>query len=131
MTRDMDLVRDLLLQIEADPKLNGIGMYVVGTDAGEGRFEVPGRSNQEVVYHLRQLIEAGYIKGKLTLTGAGFSQLTWQGHELLDSIRDPEAWRRTKEGARKVGSASLDFMWQLAKAYGKQLAKEKLGLDLP
>lgn len=135
MTRDMDLVRELLLRIEADPKYDGIGQFEIVDSAGEGEPDsdgfVPGRSHEEVVYHLRLLIDAGYIEGKRTLGGAVFSQLTWQGHELLDSIRDPEAWRRTKEGARKVGSGSLDFMWQLAKAYGKQLAKEKLGLDLP
>lgn len=135
MTRDMDLVRELLLRIEADPKYDGIGRFEIVEPEGEGEADgdafVPGRPHEEVVYHLRLLIDAGHIEGERTLGGALFSGLTWQGHELLDSIRDPEAWRRTKEGARKVGSGSLDFMWQLAKAYGKQIAKEKLGLELP
>ncbi len=137
MTRDMDLVRELLLRIEADPRYDGIGQFVIGVrrgeegEGGEGEFDVPGHSDREVVYHLRHLVEAGYVKGRLTISWASISQLTWQGHELLDSIRDPEALRRAKEGARKVGSGSLDFMWQLAKAYGKQLAKEKLGVELP
>lgn len=34
-------------------------------------------------------------------------RLTMAGHEYLDTIRDEEVWRRTKEGDRAVGSFSL------------------------
>lgn len=81
------------------------------------------------------LHEAGFIEGvAFHPLGAesefAVHRLTWSGHEFLDSVRDPEIWRRTKAGARSVGSIGAEVMWQVAKAYGKQLAKEKLGLDL-
>jgi hypothetical protein len=57
-------------------------------------------------------------------------QLTWNGHEFLEAVRDPEVWRRTKEGAKAAGNAGLGFMWELAKAYGKHVAKERLGIEL-
>ena len=57
-------------------------------------------------------------------------ELTWQGHELLEAVRDSEIWRYTTEGAKKVGNAGLEFLWDLAKAYAKHFAKERLGIDL-
>jgi hypothetical protein len=57
-------------------------------------------------------------------------QLTWRGHEFLETVRDPEVWKRTKDGARKAGNFGLGFVVELAKAYGKHIAKERLGLDL-
>jgi Hypothetical protein (DUF2513) len=27
--------------------------------------------------------------------------LTWQGHEFLETVRDPDVWERTKEGASR------------------------------
>ena len=57
-------------------------------------------------------------------------ELTWNGNEFLEAVRDPEVWRRTKEGAQRAGSASVEFIWEMAKAYGKHVIKERLGLDL-
>lgn len=56
--------------------------------------------------------------------------MTWNGHEFLDAVRDPEIWQKTKDGASKVGSASIEFLWEMAKAYAKHLAKERLGMIL-
>jgi len=55
--------------------------------------------------------------------------LTWMGHEFLSSIRSPEIWKKTKSGVKKIGGASVDLMWEVAKAYAKHVAKEKLGID--
>ncbi len=57
-------------------------------------------------------------------------QLTWQGHEFLESVRDPEVWARTMAGAKKVGNWGLEFVVDLAKAYAKHVAKERLGVDI-
>ena len=58
------------------------------------------------------------------------TRLTYKGHEFLDTIRDGEVWELTKNGAEKVGSASLSLMLELGKAYGKQVLKERLGIEL-
>ena len=52
--------------------------------------------------------------------------LTWRGHDFLDSVRDPEIWRKTKEGATKAGGFTLDLLMDLAKA----IIKAKLGAVL-
>jgi hypothetical protein len=52
------------------------------------------------------------------------------GHEFLDLVRNPEVWRRTKAGATKAGGTGVEFLWELAKAYGRQVLKERTGIDL-
>ncbi|MHB9881060.1 DUF2513 domain-containing protein [Pacificimonas sp. ICDLI1SI03] len=126
MKLDKDLVRDILLAVEAD------------TDHPYKFFSLDfeGHSKREIAYHVMQLHEAGFLEAaNLCHSGAdGFDwqpkHLTYRGHEFLDSIRDPEIWQRTKSGAEKAGGASVGFLWDLAKAYGKHLAAERLGIPI-
>jgi hypothetical protein len=57
-------------------------------------------------------------------------RLTWSGHEFLDNVRDPEIWRRTKEGADKVGGFSLEVLGASAKGFIKKQVSEKTGSEL-
>jgi Hypothetical protein (DUF2513) len=50
--------------------------------------------------------------------------ITWDGREFLDDIRDTEVWGKTKERAKAVASVGLSFVWEIAKAE----MKAKLGL---
>lgn len=52
------------------------------------------------------------------------NKLTWQGHELLDDIRDPDIWNKTKERAKVLSGVGVAFVWEIAKAE----IKKKLGL---
>ena len=56
-------------------------------------------------------------------------QLTWRGHDFLDSIRDQSVWAQTKDGARKMGGASWDVLIEIAKAIAKAEAKKRLGIE--
>ncbi len=122
MKRDMDLVREILLAIEASPTTI------------TGHFTLEGREGPLVDEHVRLLTEAGflthsratYVAGKRMGLGVA---LTWRGHEFLETIRDPQIWKATKSGAAKVGSWSLGLMAELAKGAIRQKAIE-LGLPL-
>ena len=70
------------------------------------------------------LVEAGYVTGQATMDAPFVSKLTWQGHELLDDIRDPDIWAKTKEKAKAVAGIGIALMWELAKGE----LKKKLGL---
>jgi hypothetical protein len=118
MQRDMDLVRDLLLEIDSDPKLDGLHW------ASAESLSIDGRSPEEISYHVTMLIEAGYITGNPAMDMPLISKLTWQGHELLDDIRDPNIWTKTKERAKTVSGIGIALMWELAKAE----IKKQLGL---
>ncbi len=135
MKRDMDLVREILLKAETREK--------VSTGDLLGLVEPTEEGAKKLAYHLEMLTQqAKFLGGNAHWThGVGPNHdearrewyaldLTWAGHEFLDAVRDPEIWRKTKEGANKVGNWALDFVVELAKGYAKQKAKEMLGIDL-
>ncbi|WP_244614959.1 DUF2513 domain-containing protein [Pukyongiella litopenaei] len=57
-------------------------------------------------------------------------RLTNTGHDYLAAIRSDTVWQRTKNGAAKVGGLTLGMMKDLAVAYVKQEANNRLGIQL-
>ena len=116
MKRDMDFVRDILMRIESEDRLSSsqLVQHKTGWDAED-----------ILVDHLIMLIdEVGFVSGVEAHSIDGKEwlnlRLTWQGHEYLDDIRDPEIWKQTKDGAEKLGGFSLEVVRALAKGYIKK-----------
>jgi DNA-binding PadR family transcriptional regulator len=139
MKRDMDLVRSLLLRIEEmGEEAEKSGERVGLTFDVEGHHEgLEDYTPSRILYHLHLLQKAGFVEGsELLSSGSTVNQfdidgITWEGHEFLDDVRDPELWRKTKAGAKQAGVASIGLLWQFAKGYAKLEAKKFLpGLDL-
>jgi hypothetical protein len=124
MKLDKDLVREILLAIESskDDPLGWINLNLEGREAAD------------VSYHVMLLHDAGFIVGKDLSDDCGSDwrprRLTYQGHEFLDTVRDGEVWSLTKAGAEKAGGVGLGLLLELGKAYGKQVVKERLGIEL-
>jgi hypothetical protein len=63
---------------------------------------------------LFQLDEQGLIQGHdmSHMQGRDYKprRLTAAGHDYLDTIRDPEIWRQTKEGARAAGGFTIEML---------------------
>lgn len=118
LKRDMDLVREILLEIEREPQLDG---------TRPAKLSIQGRDPNEVGYVVDLLIQAGFVTGPdRRPAGAApiVKGLTWQGHELLDNIRDPGVWEKTKEKTKPLLSVSIAILAELAKAE----IKRQLGL---
>lgn len=115
MKRDMDKVRSVMLALEAN---DGPFMMTMDTpalgDTGNG---------QEAVEYLLMLHSAGFLES----SQRSVYRISWAGHEFLDSVRDPEIWRKTKEGASKVGSWSMKLLGDLAIGFARAKAQQ-LGL---
>ncbi len=108
MQRDMDFVRDLLLRI---------ANAEVAIDSDELLPQDPDDADRaKLVQHLLMLTEeAGFVKGEHIGEDEWVDlDLTWNGHEFLDHIRDPEMWRQTKAGATKIGDWSLKAIGSIA-----------------
>lgn len=126
MKRDMDYVRDLLLKIEGDSVM---GLEdLLSDNASKDEIE-------KLEHHMTMLVdqtnlvsgvEAHSMSGKNWLNIA----LTWQGHDYLDSIRDPEIWDKTKKGATAAGGFTLDILSALAKGLIKQKLKQHTGVEI-
>jgi hypothetical protein len=129
MKRDLGLVRDLLLRLEALP----MGMYGAETISPDNpKVAVEGYSEEDIAYHLSLLQERGLIEvpDAQPMIGIVFTRLTWEGHDFLDAVRDPEIWRKTKQGMDSVGSFSFELVKDLAKGLIKTQLENYTGVKL-
>ncbi len=130
MKRNMDLIRELLLKLESYS--NPPGTMVV-IDPYHGQFQIDGYSPDELAYHLALIREAGFIESPGSQSvglGVTFRRLSWDGHDYLDAVRDPEIWRKTKRGAEAAGSFTFDLVKDLAQGFIKTKIREHTGVDL-
>ncbi len=115
MKRDMDLLREILLQVETREPKQSL------------EVKIEGRDRQEIVGHVRLLQEAGFVEA--TFTGgptAIVHRLTWDGHEFLDAVHDSTVWAMVKKKLKKVGGfATVDVI----KTLGIAVIKDQLGLN--
>ena len=110
MKRDMDLIREMLMQLETK-----------GQGFGPVQLELPKYDDAVVRYHAGLLLEAGLARGQdvTTMQGPDFDlyQLTWAGHEFLDASREPTRWQKAKSIFDRVGgmtfAALLDVLEKL------------------
>ncbi|TXN73413.1 DUF2513 domain-containing protein [Methylobacterium sp. WL6] len=132
MKRDMSLIRELLLKLEVLEKST---FDIATVSSSEPEITIDGYSVDQTDYHMSLLYEAGLITSgadtDMMMDGTWiFRRLTWSGHDFIETVRDPEVWKRTKSGAGKLGGLAFEGIKNMATAYAKHLAKERLGLDL-
>jgi uncharacterized protein DUF2513 len=111
MKRDWDVIRDVLLEVEAhdieDP--NHL-MYELSEDAG---FTTTAQ-------HALLLWRSGFLNGvdASSLSGEAVlsPSLTWQGHDLLDTLRSKPIWEKIKSIAAEKG---VELTFDAVKAIAK------------
>nr|WP_294510085.1 DUF2513 domain-containing protein [uncultured Rhodopila sp.] len=126
MKRDMDLVRDILLKIESAPGKSSWNVLIDGVE-GEDKQKL-------LLAHLPLMRDAHLVKF-LSLNAGIYTvmeniELTWEGHDLLDSVRSPEVWKKTKKGVEAAGGFTIDLMKSLAKGFVKKQIEEHTGVKL-
>jgi hypothetical protein len=111
MKRDMDLIKAILLKAEDDDFSIQIEKY----------------TEQEVLYHQKLLIDVGYLNGKVynntetakkEIAGITGREITWQGYDFLEVLKDDKKFEYIKDIAKKM---PLEVM-----KMGIKLAFEKL-----
>ena len=126
MKLNYDCVRSVLLTVEKsktiDEELN------LNPLAVETIFEqLPKYEDNEILYTIEKLKEAGYINAALHFAAGHFidgtvSSITYSGHEYLDNIREPEVWRKVKTMLKNAGAITLPLISQAAQLLiGSQL----------
>lgn len=119
MTRDLDLIRKIL--IEAELKDNPSGWIIP---------KIEGYSADQVSYHTNLLMQANLVDG-INLTTAdgyefGIRNLTWEGHEFIDAARNDKTWEKAKQ---KFGTKFISTSFDLLKEVLTSLVKKELGLN--
>lgn len=111
MQRNMDLIRQLLLDLESETST-------------QYSFHTNGIDELEKWYNVDLLVQAELIRGvnvrwaadgtgPFIATG-GLVSLTWEGHEFLDAIRNDTVWRKAKDqvldDGLEMGSLPFDVI---------------------
>ena len=107
MTRDMNLIREILLQIE-----NSCSESDCCVSAPEGY------SAEETEGHLLLLLDAGFIEAEVLEAWDGtdirVKRMTWDGHDFLEAIRPPQVWDQVEKQITEMGSAAFEIVKGLA-----------------
>ena len=120
MERNWDTIREILLDTES-----------LKPDTALALSDFEAERAHEVSYHVVLLEEAGLVHAAISQTlGPGPTQfhiyrLTWQGHELLDAIRNDTIWNKTKSSIINKGGA---MTFELVKSVAIELTKTAMGL---
>lgn len=126
LRRDMDLLRQLLLDIEE--KADGLDSEI--------DMQISGVESQVVAEHLRLLMEARLIDGVIVPDGSEDfdhvepTRLTWAGHDFLDNIRDPEIWKYAKAGAVAARGLTFELLGDIAKGFIRKQVEARAGITL-
>lgn len=127
----MDLIRELMLKLEAlDIPPGGYAIFTSEDD----EIAIPERSSDDIARHLIMIYDAGLAHGSRFASGEWrFHRLTPEGHDFLDTFRDPATWRKAKALGSKAGSTSLSVLLEIGKALAKEAVRTqlaKLGIPL-
>jgi Hypothetical protein (DUF2513) len=121
MKRDLELIRKILLTIEND----------------EQPLTIPDESCARICYHVHLLIDRRFVEGKVAWgSDAGglvpmscfTTRMTMDGHDYLDSVRDPRVWEKTKSQLDKVGGGGpLELVKDIAAKIMAELIRSSWG----
>jgi hypothetical protein len=109
MKRDWDVIREVLIEVED-----------LSDDRRDQFTYCEGKGDAAKVAHALLLWKAGFLEGLDIggLDGAALlsPELTWQGHDLLDTLRSKAVWERIKTTAKEKGiELTFDSVKVLAK----------------
>ena len=121
MRRDMELVRKILLYVEAKG------------DGSSGLIQIDDYEQTLIDYHVDIMIDAGLLKGKPLRGGNRVLNhgviLTWDGHDFLDSIKNENVWNKIKGSIRDKGLELGNLPFMVLKDYVKEKLNEILGIS--
>lgn len=115
MRRDWDLIRLILTALESRDTTHG----------GLAPDAFPDYPQEVVAYHFYLLEQAGLIDANLRKSGNtgvfGIARnLTWEGQEFLDKIRNDTVWNKIKATVKQKG---LELTFDTIKAAAAALIK--------
>lgn len=115
MRLDPDLIRGILTAME-ETETDDPTAYIISIN------KIDGYSDEAMIYHIRQLIDAGFIDGEVIDSigkqGAGLNirRLTWAGHEFVENSRNDTLWNKAKNTViSKSGGISIDLLSEVLK----------------
>lgn len=117
MRLKQDCIRDILLGLEEELDY----LQSIGKDELLSLDRLSHHRTEDSLYTVSKLREAGFLNVSYYL-GGNFRifDITYEGHQFLENIRDPEIWAKTKQAAGKVGGVSLSVLGEIALGFVRQ-----------
>ncbi|QHO77907.1 hypothetical protein ACH79_40290 [Bradyrhizobium sp. CCBAU 051011] len=130
MKRNLDLIRRMMQALEQNSDLNGRSSH--SCYASE-LFELPDHSDDELAYNLMQILDEGWLEGEYVEVSGNFivKRLTADGHDFIDSTKDPDRWEKAKSMAKTASGESLRFVLEAAKGLARAELAKWMGGMLP
>jgi hypothetical protein len=116
MTLNYDCIRDVLLYLEDTLEYtdNPVAMTHKRLTINNVANALSSYSKEDVQYTIEKLYEARYIRivdvstdSQRYMINGYIDDITWEGYNFLNNIREKSIWEATKEGAKKVGAMSI------------------------
>ena len=129
MRLNPDCIRDILFSIE---ELSQSDSIITSFQLFNTEFLKDKYSQDEILYHIRQLDWSGYIKTPVhnkSIDGLYFiNDLSPLGHEFLSDVRKDTNWNKVKNISKEVGSETLTSIKTIAEGVISSAIKASLGL---
>ena len=101
-----DCIREVLLYIEDNQKYDDI----LNMSNMTSKY-----SHEDICYTCEKLAEANFLKINKDLLGnVLILNMTYNGHQFLDNIRDSKVWSNTKSVLSKFESVSIEIISKVA-----------------
>lgn len=120
MKLNSDCVRDTLIYIEEYLQMNEYNRIKEISLLSITKGLIDKYEENDIAYTVFQLIDANFIKGNINTPGrnnkvvANIYDITWAGHDLLNSIRPQPVWNAVKQNAANLGIKSIRGLASLA-----------------
>lgn len=125
MKLNYDCIRDVLLYLEENLELNNT-VYLENIKIDY--------SDDDIKYSILKLEEIEYIKARIVkadgvaILDATIFDITFYGHEFLNTVRPKTVWENTKDVSSKLGVKTISSLTQIATQIVTQLISKQLGL---
>jgi hypothetical protein len=128
MKLNHDCIRDLLLFLENNLTINSFGEHnEIQIKYITAKEELEKYSKEDIYYSSIKLVEAEFLNALYKNALADdliITDITWNGHDYINSIRDPKVWSKIKEKAGDLSNIAFD----LVKLLAIEILKNNLGL---
>lgn len=112
MRLNHDCIRDILLYVEEN-----ITYDIESVDVENLISKFSSKYDKDTInYHIRQIGNASLVEKVFYSEDSPkfISDLTWEGHEYIDNIRDPKVWTKLKASTKNLASVSLPLLIEKA-----------------
>ncbi len=131
-----DCIRDVLLYLESELEvdLTKSRFTMVNLEQLKDHFSCL-YSEEDIWYTVYNLKEMRFIDGRISDVGnqkmifCEIENITWNGHQFLNTIRPTSVWEATKSGASKLGIMSVSALSMISSEITKAIITKQEVID--